>query len=611
MSNVVHRDSLSAWQGLSEIGGLEPDGRDEDLATQLKDQIDPDASNLDDALKSANTDLFLEALFRVIQPFALMYRDVLDFFTRAGERVGQAQWKVSVGNVHLDLRHFEEFLARWDNIECELEVPAIDWRSAFNHVYVGRESGNHDYLVESESRNGSSSTGMEDVDAWIAEYEQGRYAPFPASLHPDKLVPGLDDAARIAIAALSIIRRRGLDRDEMLAEHQARSFQSERRDALDPRTIAQNETDYWLRSIVQYLARLLLRPEEEQLAFGAKMAEAYAKFPRRRVSADIQIKDLERLLSLPAWKKRHEFYGVWVATEIVRALDDHKITIHHADGELTFPFREARIVDVETARPKVSLIGERRAPLRSPVGKDRKSAVQPDFGLWAGGRQPDDCAMIVEVKHYKKRSRGNFREALIDYARAHRQATVVLVNYGPVGSDFADLPWEVRDRCNMIGHLSPENRLARDRFRKAVRTCVGEPVAETLDREHLTAAEVIVVDSSLSMSGIVRSDWFREFIEQLEVSRSKFALVDTQVRKFGTHDMLRGWLSQPEFGRSTSLLQPVSELLRIYKRLVVVTDQHGLDGLSALEVTIHKLNVAEEPDARVLQVLRSDLQQAE
>ena len=142
MSNIVHRNSLSAWRGLSEIGGLEPDGRDEDLATQLRDQIDPDASNLDDALKSANTDLFLEALFRVIQPFALMYRDVLDFFTRAGERVGQAQWKVSVGDVHLDLRHFEEFLARWDNIECELEVPAIDWRSAFNHIYVRRESGN-------------------------------------------------------------------------------------------------------------------------------------------------------------------------------------------------------------------------------------------------------------------------------------------------------------------------------------------------------------------------------------------------------------------------------------------------------------------------------------
>ena len=131
MGSIVYRDSLSAWQGLRDAGGLELDGRDEDLATQLKNQIDPDASNLECALATTSTDLFLQALFQVTQPFALMFQDVLHFFERAGAHEGQTQWKVSVGGEFVDLRHFEEFLQHWNSIECEVEIPAIGWSDAF------------------------------------------------------------------------------------------------------------------------------------------------------------------------------------------------------------------------------------------------------------------------------------------------------------------------------------------------------------------------------------------------------------------------------------------------------------------------------------------------
>lgn len=52
----VYRDSLSAWQGLCEIGGLELDGRDEDLTLQLKKQINPSAPDLNTALASTPID---------------------------------------------------------------------------------------------------------------------------------------------------------------------------------------------------------------------------------------------------------------------------------------------------------------------------------------------------------------------------------------------------------------------------------------------------------------------------------------------------------------------------------------------------------------------------
>ena len=139
MQNVVNRDSLSAWRALSNIGGLELGDRDEDLATQLKNQIDPSASTLDDALATTSTDLFLQALFRVIQPFALMFRDVLVFFEEAGAREGQAQWKISIGDEYVDAGTTSNASLKYPRsigraplfpIPCDrqLEAMTISWR---------------------------------------------------------------------------------------------------------------------------------------------------------------------------------------------------------------------------------------------------------------------------------------------------------------------------------------------------------------------------------------------------------------------------------------------------------------------------------------------------
>ena len=126
MNQPIYRTSLSAWRRLSEIGAIELDGRDADLAYQLKMLIDPAASDLDTALRSTPTDLFVQAFFRVIQPFAMMFREILDFFARAGEREGQLQWRISIRNTVLELREFEEFIRNWTEVRCLLDVPALD-----------------------------------------------------------------------------------------------------------------------------------------------------------------------------------------------------------------------------------------------------------------------------------------------------------------------------------------------------------------------------------------------------------------------------------------------------------------------------------------------------
>ena len=604
MDDGVYRDSLSAWKGLREIGGLEPDVRDEDLVDQLRVELDPEASSLEDALASATTDVFLQALFRVIQPFSMMFRDVLDFFKEAGAREGQSQWKLRVDNVSLDLQHFEDFLEHWSSIGCAFEVPAIDWTGAFIPTSVLQDSGTHDYLLRGEHRDGSITFGQPDVDDWLSEHNQGRYAPFPKSLHPNQLGPGLDDAARLAVAALDKIRSHGLDRKEMLEIHSARTLRCVESDALHILTIAQNETDFWLRSTVICLAEFARLPKEERREFGAALEKEYAKFPRRLVSAEIEARDLQKLLSLPVWKKRYELYGVWVATNIVRALEGHEITIKFENGELEFAFREAEIADVETAEPKVRLISERRTCLSNPVGKGRTKAVQPDFGLWTCGLQPDNCVMVVEVKHYKRRSRRNFRDVLIDYANAHPQAPVILVNYGPVGSKFDDLPPKIEDRCRMIGPMNPENPSNQEEFRKAVRKCVGDPPTPPFDVERDELSAVIVVDSSMSMRGILQSSWFKSFVNKLEGGDFDVAVVDSTIREIVKPHELLDWLGKHEYRPSTFLSGPVEKLIRCRESVSIVTDKEGLDSLKSIRAKIRVQKVEDNPDVLLLQVSR-------
>ena len=375
----IYRNSLSAWNGLIALGGLEPKGRDEDLANELKRRLNFDAETLEAALYAAPVEFFVQALFRAVQPFPMMFADVLRFFEKAGAHEGQVQWRVGLEGEVAELRHFEDFVEHWRQIRCEFDVPAIDGSQAFLPNDV-RTQISSDYLLEDGSlKPKAEMSGVDDVDAWLVQYDEGRYGRFPASLLPERLTVGLDDAARIVLAALHVIAQRWSDRNAMLAAYRSSRTHSDSRDGLDPWMIAQNETDDWLRNMVLFLGRLSLRPEAEQQRFGTMLAAHYARLSRQRLNAEIEVADLERLLSLPAWRKRHAMFGVWVATEILASLDDHEIVIHHGNGELQFGFGETRIAEIRSTRPALALDAERRTPHAAPVGRGRDRSVQPDF----------------------------------------------------------------------------------------------------------------------------------------------------------------------------------------------------------------------------------------
>jgi hypothetical protein len=604
LASAIHRTSLSAWKALRDAGGLDMDDRDEDLVGKLKERLDATAPDLESALAGATVEELLSALFASIQPFVSMFRDILAFFEKAGARQGQSQWRVSVGDEFLDFRHFEEFLEHWYTIDADLEVPALDRRHAFILNDVRAEIGGYSYLIDGMDYGKPATTGLPDVDDWLAEYDAGRYAPFPSSLMPQNFPAGLSDAATVILAAVTILRRQNLTRQEVLEEHRARNYKAVDEDALHPWTIAQSETDFWLRSHVGYLAKIRQLPENEVQKLAAKAVEKFAPFPRRRVPGRIEVKDLERLLSLPVWKQRYETYGVWIATRIVASLDDHDVVVHSDNGELKFAFGEARIADIETANPRLSLFAERRVALADPVGKSRTGSAQPDFGIWTQGGRFSECVLVLEVKHYKKRSRRNFREALIDYSRAHPRATVVLVNYGPVGKEFNDLPDLIGKRCRMIGPLTPESYQTLADFRDLVRTVVGSPVRRPQLNGLVFADQIIALDVSGSMESILASDVLRDFLARTGSDDTRIAIVDQDVRAIVAGRELERWLAENELGRSTSLAAPIAELLSQYEQVIVVTDEDGMRSLSALRHTRMASPLSEAGDAIFLRVTR-------
>ena len=594
MSTPIYRDPVSAWRHLCDLGGIEPGGRDEGLDQRIQNFLDPGAPSLEGALSSSTMDAFARAFFASLHPYVEMFRDILHFFEHANATRGESQWIIQLDQVDLDLEHFRQWLASWDALsKTDLRVPAIDssavwqlWHKLQQRKPVGEE-------IQRSSRNDIRGIA-DDVRAWVAAYDNDKYLPLPQSLLPPNCPPQLKDTASIALAAIQRLLDLGLrpsTRKQLYDDHRVSGDPA---DALEFWTIAQNETDYWLRTFVVALSAAATSLNNAELdSLGSDLDEITGKFPLRPFQVDVSIGDLESVLSLPIWKKRYDLYAVWIATETVRALTGHNIEIHHDNGRIAFAFKETLVATIHSSHGPFRLISERRIPLVNPQGKSRKEGVQPDHGLWTVERGQEICKMAIEVKHYKSSAKAKFVSVFEDYARAVPYAHIYLVNHGPAGNAIYEVSRHVRDRCYAIGHLTSSNQEARREFEIAVRNCVGEPIARWPTVSQTTSgSSVLLFDVSGSMTTRLKSDAMAEFIKALvpSVLTSRLVAADTSIvgewdaTESGFAELLR------MRGGSTNLCDPVSELLDTYESVIVITDIDGTSTLRSLNVRVHECN---------------------
>ena len=156
----------------------------------------------------------------------------------------------------------------------------------------------------------------------------------------------------------------------------------------------------------------------------------------------------------------------------------------------------------------------------------------------------------------------------------------------------------------MIGHLNPQNRLAREAFRSEVRNQIGEPRVEVPPETIADNIEVVAIDVSSSMTAIMNCEWFSGFLGDLDVASAEIILVDYRIRAIVSPGSFSEWRSTNRLHCSTALHGPVSEILRQCERVVVVTDQEGLDSLMGLDAKIEISKIGGDPDVTLLHVSR-------
>lgn len=554
------RNPSEIWQRFIQIGGLEPAGRDKDFVELVRRALDPKAINIADALAlCTDSETLIRALFGVVAPFSAMSQDIIDFMRAAGARRGKASIQIAIENSIVGLEDFEEFIKVLRHAPGVTEIWDATIADAFDLANAARR------YVQGE-------TLSQDVEIWLEAFNQGEFRELPQSLDPRRISKDLADLAEIAANALdalrSVIRSRD-KREALLADHRPHDIRPG--SIRDPIAVAIVEHDL-IGPLIGLLGRAAL--EGDNSALVAAIRPVFARIPRRPVSTTGNFEALEKVLSLPAWKKRFEVYAVWIATRIVGAIEPERVAVHtNSQGALPFAFQEAHLATIESAEGEKRLWAERRQPCIDPIGKNRTSNVQPDYGLWAGPKGADRCNLVVEVKHYKTPAVTTFGAALVDYAKAHPHAATVLVNYGPKASVADHERWSqygVVQRCHEIGDLTPYNRDACDAFRILVREAAGpepHPRLLLLDVSGSTSDG----NGGLRTRSVARS-WLSA-AEQAHVERV-VAASDAIHWDLPQRDAVTR-LNEPVDSAGGDPLAVAHELLRGEKRIWIATDSSG------------------------------------
>ena len=275
-------------------------------------------------------------------------------------------------------------------------------------------------------------------------------------------------------------------------------------------------------------------------------------------------------------------------------LDGHNVRIHHDNGRMDFGFRETVVATVRSSPGPFQLVCERRVPLANPQGKARTGGVQPDHGLWTREGGEEVCHLAVEVKHYKKASRGKFVDVFEDYARALPRGEVHLVNHGPTGKAVYEVTRDLRSRCHAIEMLTAANSMARQEARDCraqVRGRADRQLARTRQCDGFQLR--LAIDVSGSMLSRLRSPGMEGFVRQIAEADRPGRLIAIDTRVVGAWEPTGPRFAEPLAlqGGSTDLGQPVRELLEEYESVVVVTDPEGVSSMSGLTMTVHSAQV--------------------
>ncbi len=493
------RTGSELWSQLTERAGL--DLRRYDSAVELafrKTLQLPEKGEIVHhlAAKNIEPEPVLGAFFGAIQPFVYMFKGILDLV----EAVGKTEGKENL-LVEFDFEEGKQLKVDLDGFRQQVE----HFRRVIRPIVVERWSYNRFWSLWRAFGENVNEYPAENLKDWAEQYFEGTW-PQEDLEAPKFDNPVLDEYVahvwRVRQATIDAAREISPQREGLrgasgtLNELEIADGLIEEGDGVAA-FLWHLHSDHWSVSIAsKAYARAIQAQVDPTVA--ERLRDSLSRVlndpaPLCR-DAEVVVTEIEELLSLPIWNRRHELYSIWVLTQIIDALGGARKFQFMLEGEIFhIPFSAKLLAVLQSMQPDVRVWSEVRYPLANPIGKTRKGGMQPDYSLAVDVQQPpQESFALVECKQYLRASVKNFRAAVVDYATGQPNAHVALVNYGPTSLSLINgVPAALRGRITVIGDLRPLSPQSEQGFREWVHrqaTRVSTPKVGVVGAEELPSS---------------------------------------------------------------------------------------------------------------------------
>jgi hypothetical protein len=408
-----------------------------------------DAWLISDAASSRPTVSTEQLLIEVLKSqggFARMMQDILDVLITADAR--QASHRLSV-----------EF--KFDDVTDPIKATLEQFQEAVNRIQCVLEKRPK---LPNDNLMWSLSAVLRSV---LSTFPRNRPLDFPpVSAMPSTGHTGIDAQLACIVQLVSDFRvlwmRHGTTREQVGQAAPALRHTDSDVEGLGGQLLA--ATDYWdvgVLSGAQEFSRQVVSGELAPEEAFEKLTEALSGIEWAENWVEHTVQELLDVLNLPAWRRRHELYSVWVGTQLLKVVERvaPDMRFHPVDGVLSFEFGGSRLATFNWDNKQFDIWAELRSAL---VGKSskRKKGIQPDFRVLQAVLSKSanaNTTYVLECKHYLNANISNFTQAAADYARSCPNAVVHVVNHGPADELVlsAALPAELRSRAQFIGDATP------------------------------------------------------------------------------------------------------------------------------------------------------------
>jgi hypothetical protein len=526
-------DAAAIWRFLLTSGGLDPEFYDRQTVDDLRERLGlPADEDLAQTLESRRigTEDLIKAFFSAVEPFTQMMSDILQMFAAAGAKQSAHNMQVRFDfdrkmSLSFDLEQFRMWFSTWEKVRELQRVREWDYNSLWG-VWKALRSE----IQLSNDLMGAAGTAAE---SWAHDYMERLIWPRQIPEPPESGVEDLNQILRQAWQLWSFVVRAWArispDRRqlrELMNQEEAR----ERNSHWSPRLLAFLDSDHWGASVAAGLygtaetARRMPPSQEKDKWIQQKISALNPFFSQGTGLQEVEtwVELLQSFLNLPAWKRRHELYSVWIATQILRGALPTEFRIHVVDQRLHFSFGGTHFATAGGMEPELHLWAELRSPLTvPPLGKGRKGKIQPDYTLVRNPiTDPGSAVLVVECKQYRTSSTENFLHALVDYAHGRPDAVVALVNYGPARREILQqVPDELRPRVFLIGDVRPGSAAAVEEFHNVVRSAIAAISPRETAASSVVRSSMVQTASTLRSVGLAWGDRIRDLDLSLEITR--------------------------------------------------------------------------------------------